>query len=195
MEIMERGVGDRNILDKFALEFCAIVEKYVKYIIVSGFVAIAHGTRRTTEDIDMIIEKISFDKFKDFHEELLRNGFHCMQSTQIEDIYEYLIHKDSVRYVRQGSLMPPEMEVKFVKDEIDELQMATRKKFEFTGLDLWFSSIEFNVAFKEELLKANKDMEDARHLRIIYKDKIDENFINEIKKMIRKLRLNKKGKR
>ena len=195
MEIMERGIGDRNILDKFALDFCVIAEKHVKYIVVSGFVAIAHGTRRTTEDIDMIIEKMSFDEFKRFHDDLLNGGFHCMQSTKVEDIYEYLIHKDSVRYVRQGSLMPPEMEVKFVKDEIDELQMVTRKKFEFTGLDIWFSSIEFNIAFKEELLKAPKDMEDARHLRIIYKEENDERFINEIKKMIRKLRLNKNGKR
>src|SRR3990167_11282725 len=194
MVYVERGVGDRNILDKFVLEFCAVAERHVKYIVVSGFVAIAHGTRRTTEDIDMIIEKISFDKFKDFHEELLRNGFHCMQSTKTDDIYDYLINKDSVRYVRQGSLMPPEMEVKFVKDEIDELQMQTRKKFEFTGLGIWFSSIEFNIAFKEELLKSPKDMEDARHLRIIYEGKIDENFINEVKKMINKLRLKKSDK-
>lgn len=194
MEIMERGVGDRNILDKFALDFCAIAEKHVKYIVVSGFVAIAHGTRRTTEDIDMIIEKMSFEQFKRFHNDLLKSGFHCMQSTKVEDIYEYLTHKDSVRYVRQGSLMPPEMEVKFVKDEIDELQMQTRRKFDFTGLDIWFSSIEFNIAFKEELLKANKDLEDARHLRILYKNEIDENFINQVKKMIKKLRL-KNGKR
>lgn len=187
----ERGVGDKNILDNFALEFCAIAEKYVKYIVVSGFVAISHGRKRTTEDIDMIIEKISFSRFKDFHEELLEGGFHCMQSTKTEEIYDYLIHEDSIRYVRQGSLWPPEMEVKFVKDEIDEMQMQTRKKFDFTGLDIWFSSIEFNIAFKEELLKAPKDMEDARHLRIIYRDEIDEHLINEIKKMIRKLRLKK----
>jgi len=195
MEIMERGVGDRNILDKFALDFCAVAEKHVKYIIVSGFVAISHGRRRTTEDIDMIIEKLSFERFMDFHNDLLEHGFHCMQSTKTDDIYDYLIHKDSVRYVRQGSLMPPEMEVKFVKDEIDELQMAMRKKFDFTGLDLWFSSIEFNIAFKEELLKAPKDMEDARHLRILYKSEINENFINDVKKMIGKLRLKKNGKR
>ncbi|MEK6925202.1 MAG: hypothetical protein AABW71_03110 [Nanoarchaeota archaeon] len=188
---MERGVGDRNILDKFALEFCEIMEKYAKYIVVSGFVAISHGRKRTTEDIDMIIEKISFDKFRSLHEDLFRNGFHCMQSTKMDDVYDYLIHGDSVRYVRQGTLMPPEMEVKFVKDEIDELQIMTRKKLEFTGLDIWFSSIDFNIAFKEELLKAPKDMEDAKHLRIIYRDEIDENFINEIKKMIRMLRLNK----
>ena len=35
----------------------------------------------------------------------------------------------------------------------------------------------------------NKDMEDARHLRMVYSDKINEKEINEIKKLIRKIRL------
>lgn len=186
---MERGVEDRNILDDFALRFCKIAEKHVKYIVVSGFVAISHGRRRTTEDIDMIIEKMNFDEFKNFHDELINNGFICMQSSKVEDVYDYLMKADSVRYVEGEDLHPPEMEVKFVKDELDELQMTTRKKFEFTGLDIWFSSIEFNIAFKEELLKAPKDMEDAKHLRIIYKDEIDENFIDKIKDKIKRLRM------
>ena len=54
--VADRRVGDRNILDAFALKFCAIAERHVRYIVVSGFVAISHGRRRTTEDIDMIIE-------------------------------------------------------------------------------------------------------------------------------------------
>ena len=58
-----------------------------------------------------------------------------------------------------------------------------------TGIDAYFSSIEGNIAFKEELLKSDKDMEDARHLRIIYKGKIDENKIEKIKKEIKRLRL------
>ena len=53
---MEREIRDRNILDTFCTEFCDIVEKHCKYIIVSGFVAIASGRTRGTEDIDMIIE-------------------------------------------------------------------------------------------------------------------------------------------
>ena len=64
---MERGVEDSNILDKFAEEFCHIVDRYVKYIVVSGFVAISHGRKRTTEDIDMIIERMSFENFKRLH--------------------------------------------------------------------------------------------------------------------------------
>ena len=81
------------------------------------------------------------------------------------------------------------MEIKFVKDELDLLQLSTRQKLPLSGLDVWFSSIEMNIAFKEELLKSDKDLEDAKHLRIIYEDKINESFIKDIKKMIRKYRL------
>lgn len=190
---MERVISDKNILDKFAIDFTRIVERHVKYIIVSGFVSISHGRTRATEDIDMIIEKISLDKFKLLHFELEKNNFECMQSSKAEDIYDYLTRKDSVRYIRKGEFLP-EMEVKFAKDELDLLQLSTRQKLPLSGLDVWFSSIEMNIAFKEELLKSDKDLEDAKHLRIIYEDKINESFINDIKKMIRKYRLKIKWK-
>ncbi len=191
---MERGISDRNILDKFAVDFCKVIEKYCKYIVVSGFVSIAHGRSRSTEDIDMIIEKMSFDKYTKLHNDLIAEGFECLQSSKVEDVYEYLNNGDGVRYVRKGTWLPPEMEIKFPKDELDLRQLDKRKKFPFTGLDLWFSSIESNIAFKEELLKSDKDLEDAKHLRIIYKDQIDLYEIDEMKKMIKELRL-KNGKR
>jgi len=187
----DRRVYEKTILDSFVEDFVNVLDKYCKYIIVSGFVAIAHGRSRGTEDVDMIIEKFDFEKFKKLHEELEKNNFECIQSPRAEVVYEYLIKKDSVRYIRKGTFVP-EMEVKFSKDELDEMQLATRKKLEFTGMDVFFSSVEMNIAFKEELLKSDKDMEDAKHLRIIYKDKIDENLINDIKRMIRKLRLNER---
>ena len=59
-----------------------------------------------------------------------------------------------------------------------------------TGLDIYFSSIEMNIAFKEELLKSDKDLDDSKHLRIVYGDKINSSEIEKIKKMIRRLRLN-----
>jgi hypothetical protein len=185
---MDRRVSDRNILDKFAEDFCKILEKYARYIIVSGFVAISHGRSRGTEDIDVIISKIDKDQFKKLHLDLEKNGFECMQSNNPEEIYKYLEAKISVRYTRKGNYLP-EMEIKFAKDVLDEIQLETRQKLAFTGLDLWFSSIEMNIAFKEELLKSDKDLEDAKHLRIIYRDKIDEEKIQKIKDMIKELRL------
>ena len=84
------------------------------------------------------------------------------------------------------------MEIKFPKDELDEEQLRERVKLPLTGVDVYFSSIESNIAFKEEYLKSEKDLEDAAHLRIIYEDKINEDKIDEIKKKIIKLRYGKR---
>ncbi len=189
---MRRGVSDKNILEKFAEDFCKIVEKHVKYIVCSGFVAIAHGRSRSTEDIDMIIEKIPFEKFSKLHEELVKKGFECMQSSDAKKIfYDYLINGDSVRYTRKGKFLP-EMELKFAKDELDNEQIKNRTKLPFTKLDIFFSSIESNIAFKEEFLGSEKDLEDAEHLRIIYEGAFDEKIINEIKEKIRKRKKNER---
>lgn len=183
-----RGIDERNILDEFCKKFCKVVEKHCKYIIVSGFVAISSGRTRATEDIDMIIERLDLDKFKELHEALIKKGFVCMQSSHPENIYEYLINSTCVRYTFKDKPLP-EMELKFSKDELDDLQISTREKIPLTGLDIWFSSINMNVAFKEELLRSEKDIKDAEHLRKVYPEMIDEKEINVIKKMIRRLRL------
>jgi hypothetical protein len=81
------------------------------------------------------------------------------------------------------------MEIKFAKDVLDDYQLKTRIKLELTGLDVWFSSINMNVAFKEYYLKSDKDIEDARHLRLVYPELINENEIKKIKKLIKEYRL------
>ena len=188
---MGRGIKNKNILDEFCLKFCNIVNKNCKYIIVSGFVAISHGRVRATEDIDMIIEKININKFKKLHEDLTKNNFICIQSDDLKEIYSYLIGDLSVRYTYFDRPLP-EMEIKFAKDELDEYQLKTRVKFEKTELDVWFSSIEMNIAFKEEYLKSDKDIEDAKHLREVFRNELNEDEINNIKKMIRRTKLGQK---
>ena len=37
-----------------------------------------------------------------------------------------------------------------------------------------------NIAFKEQLLKSDKDIEDAQHLRIIYSDALDEKILPSV---------------
>lgn len=186
---MDRKVGDRTILDKFASDFAAVVSSFCKYAIVSGFVAIVHGRSRGTEDVDIIIERMPREAFAKLHDKLERKGFSCIQSESPGEIYDdYLSANFSVRYVRKGTHLP-EMEVKLSKDELDDYQLKTRKKYPLSGLDLYFSAIEVNIAFKEELLKSKKDMEDARHLRIVYEGKLSEKEIEKVKAMIRKMRL------
>ncbi len=176
----------KNILDKLCIEFCKIVEKHCKYIVVSGFVVIASGRVRGTEDIDMIIEKLKLEKFIKLHKDLIKNNFVCMQSDSEKEIYDYLKDNLSVRYTYKNQPLP-EMEIKFAKDYLDEYQIQNRIKLKITKLDIWFSSIETNIAFKEELLKSEKDIEDAKHLRNIFP--VNEEKIKNIKQLIKKLRL------
>jgi len=141
----------------------------------------------------MIIERLSEKDFVILHNDLVKNGFVCMQSDDSAIVHDYLKEGMSVRYVvASEGFFPPEMEIKFSKDELDKEQLESRMKLELTGLDVYFSSIEGNIAFKEELLKSEKDMEDAKHLRIIYEGKFDEKKINLIKEKIRRLRLNER---
>lgn len=186
---MERAVSDRNILDDFCIRFCAIVDRHVRYIIVSGFLVISAGRRRSTEDIDLIIERLDRQSFATLHNDLVRNGFVCMQSEKAETIYDdHLAAGMSVRYTDKER-DNPEMEVKFAKDELDRLQLKNRTKIPLTGLDVWFGSIEMNIAFKEEYLKSDKDLEDAQHLRVVFGGQIDEKKINQFKGLIRSMRL------
>src|SRR3989338_1805800 len=185
---MDRQISDRNILDAFCEEFCAIIDKYCQYIVVSGFLPIASGRTRGTEDIDMIIERISRDKFEALFRELEYHNFLCMQSASFVEAYDYLTENLSLRFTKKDKPVP-EMEVKFAKDLLDTYQLRQRIKLTLTGLKVWFSNVNINIAFKEELLKSPKDMEDARHLRIVFKEMVDEHEIKEVKKMIRELRL------
>src|SRR3989344_1689044 len=185
----DRRVGDRNTLDRFTEDLCAVINKHARYIIVSGFVAIASGRARATEDVDMILERVSKERLIKMHEDLDKSGFECMQSSNPDEVFEYLDKGDNVRYTRkENKMFPPEMDIHFAKDELDDLQLKERQKIAFTGLDVWFSSIDFNIAFKEELLRSEKDIEDAEHLRRIFEGKFSDEKINKIKSMIKLLR-------
>jgi len=181
---MERQVSDRNILSQFCLKFCNILEKHVEYIVVSGFVAIASGRTRGTEDIDIIIRRMNFENFSQMHKNFLKIGFICIQSPDEKEIFDYLTENMSVRYTLKNQPIP-EVELKFEKDKLDDYQFQTKEKLDLTGLDVWYSSINMNIAFKEEMLKSPKDIEDANHLRTVFKEKVDENEINNIKEMIK----------
>ena len=182
-------MGDyTNILDEFAIEFSKIIEKYTEYIIVSGFVAISSGRTRATEYIDMIIKPVDKETFITIHNELVSKNFVCVQSSSGDEVFStYLFNFDSVRYFINGKPLP-EMELKFARDELDEYQLKTKTKLKLTELDLWFSNVNVNIAFKEHLLKSPKDMEDAKHLRIVYRELVSEDEIKEVRGLIDKCR-------
>ena len=64
-----------NALDKLTIDFTSILNKLeIKYVLVSGYVSILFGRSRSSEDIDIIMEKISIERFKRLWAEL---SFNC----------------------------------------------------------------------------------------------------------------------
>jgi hypothetical protein len=182
-------IEDNNILKKFTKDFCQIVQKYTKYVIVSGLVCIATGRVRGTEDIDIIIEKMNFENYKKLHEELLEK-FEILSpgDLEVKEIYkEYLCENIPIRFVFPNEIFP-NMEFKFAKNLIDIEALKTRQKIKNSFLsNIYFSNIELQIAFKEKYLKSQKDIEDALHLREMFIELIDKNKIKKYEKMIKEV--------
>lgn len=160
-----------NKLDNITIQFTSILNKLnIKYVLVSGYVAILFGRSRSSEDIDLLIEKIDFVKFQRLWQELIKH-FECIITESCEDAYkEYLLEGNSIRFSEKGMYVP-NVEVKF-PDKLNELDLVSlNEKIEviLNGNIMFVSPIELQIAFKF-YLGSEKDIEDAYHLYTVFKD-------------------------
>ena len=172
---------DRELseLDQIVLKFVNILQKHVRYVLVSGYVAILFGRSRGTEDVDFIIEKLSKDKFFKLYHELLENGFWSISVDDPQELFALLSEeKLAVRFAEKGKVFP-NMEVKFVRDALDTWALKERIKIIIKNGDLFTSQIEMQIAYKKFILKSPKDLEDARHLQKLFN--VNEDKINKYK--------------
>ena len=77
-------------LDLFVVRSLRIVEKYAKYVLISGYVSIFFGRTRATEDVGIFIEEIPFEKFKNFFEDAMSKGYEFTEGDSKKLYYEYL---------------------------------------------------------------------------------------------------------
>lgn len=161
-----------NSLDKFVIAFCSILNKLnVKYVIIAGYVAILFGRNRNSEDIDIFIDDIDFNKFKTLWAELLKD-FECINTKDMKDAFEtYLQEVNQIRFSRKDNPVP-NMEIKKAKDSTDWWSLNNRKKVILNNSELFVSPFEIQIAYKL-YLGSEKDIEDARFLYKLFKDKID----------------------
>ena len=117
-----------NSLDSFTLDFIAALDKLsLRYVIVSGYVAILFGRSRASEDIDIILEKMDRQKFHTLWNSL-KDGFECIITSSEDEAYtNYLQSGLALRFARKGSFIP-NIEVKFPKDSLAHLSLQVRKK-------------------------------------------------------------------
>jgi predicted nucleotidyltransferase len=177
-------------LDKLVLKFVSVLDKEkIGYVIISGYIAILFGRSRGTEDVDLFIEKMSFEKFENFWKALDKNGFECIHVSEPKEAYEeFLLNKTSIRFAEKGNFQP-NFEIKFPHSKENFYSINNKLMVILNGQELITSEIEMQIAFKLKL-GSEKDFEDSRHLYKVFKEHLN---INKLKSHISELGVEKEA--
>jgi hypothetical protein len=168
--ILNRNI---NLLDKFVIDSVKILENHTKYVIVSGYVSIVLGRSRATEDIDLLIPQMEISNFIILFNNLITNGYECANSSNPLEAFE-MLNVHAIRFFSKGKPIP-NIEFKFIKNDSDRYSFDNKIKLILKDNSLFISPLEMQIAYKLFLSseKADKDMEDARHLYKLFKDNIN----------------------
>ncbi|HIH31225.1 TPA: hypothetical protein HA235_00810 [Candidatus Woesearchaeota archaeon] len=171
-------------LDTFALDFINILKKHTSYAVISGYVSILLGRSRASEDVDILIPKIGFNIFQEIYADLKKAGFYCINAEDDLEVYNYIKEKLAVRFAKNNSVIP-NIELKCTKNKIDDLTLSrTLKVMLSDNKEIIISNLEMQIAFKEKILKSPKDLEDARHIRIVAQGHLDKELIKRYEVML-----------
>jgi len=163
-----------NNLDKFVLDFVSLLDDYV---IVSGYVSILTGRSRATEDIDLLIPKMSFEGFQELWKRIENNGFECINTSDIEEAFD-MLSDHAIRFARKGKGVP-NMEFKIISNEVHEYSFNNKIKLHIRDRHFYISPLEMQIAYKL-YLGSDKDLEDAKHLYELFKEKLDRNKLKSL---------------
>lgn len=171
---------DRELseLDKFTIDFIRILEKHVDYVLVSGYVSILLGRARASEDVDIIIKKIDFSTFQALYKELKKHNYYCLNAEKDSTIYDYLLDNLAVRFAKKDTTIP-NVELKWAKHKFDDIALKNTIDVKLSKVNIKIANLELQIAFKEEILKSPKDLEDARHIRKVAENYLDNKLINK----------------
>ena len=161
-----------SLLDRFVLSFTEhLITNNIKYVIISGYVAILFGRSRISEDVDILIEHVPLEKFLKFWSEI-EHGYECLNTSTPSEAYnDYLENHHAIRLAEKGSFIP-NIELKFVRNELDSYSLEHRKNVVLADRSLYISPLELQIPYKL-FLGSEKDIEDARFLFKLFKDKLD----------------------
>lgn len=181
--LIELKNKDLSELDKFVKRFMKILEKYFEYVIISGYVAILFGRNRSSEDIDVFIEKTDFDTFKQFYSKI-SGTYECINTNSVEEAYEvYLSDNIPLRFSRKNEFIP-NVELKFPKSKLDEWTLSERKKVLINDYVLFISPLELEIPYKL-YLGSQKDIEDARFLYRFFEEYLDHNVLQQFNQKLK----------
>ena len=156
-------------LDRFVIDAISILSKYVDYVLISGYVSIFFGRARATEDVDLFIDEITIENFFKFYDESVKNGYE-FNIANPEELYNEYLQDDLSINMWKKNLPLIRLEIKIAKKHSQKMSLKNKIKIIYNGGFLLFSPIEYQIAYKKAILKSEKDIEDARHLEIVFKN-------------------------
>ncbi len=164
---------DRELsrLDRMAIHFSEkLRDAGIEHVFVSGYVAIVFGRNRTSEDIDVICEPVSQGVFEELW--LSLKEMECIITSDPESAYnDYLKDGMALRFAYRGEFIP-NMEMKVVSNGVHREALMRRKILLLNGHPLPISDFELQIAYKL-FLGSEKDIEDARFLYHLFRDKLE----------------------
>jgi hypothetical protein len=169
VELTDRGlVVDRepNRLDELALEFSRVLSRLdIDHVFVAGYVAILAGRSRSTEAVDVFIERCSSERIDDLVAELEREGY-WGPAMPLSNTYGNLASGTNIWVAPDGE-MTPHLEMKFPNDEFDRASLANAIDAHVGGETVPIGPLELQIAYKLSL-GGRTDLEDAAHLYTVF---------------------------
>ena len=167
-------------LDEFVLETVGIASKYAEYVIIGGYASIFFGRARATEDVDIFIKKMDSERFSKMFDEFDSKKFEFTIENKKSLYDDYLSHGLPINVWRKNFPLL-RLEIKFALKNSQIKAFANPFAVCFSDKKLKFAQIESQIAYKRYILKSEKDLEDARHLELVFEG-LDKKLIQKYKK-------------
>ena len=159
-----------NQLDELAIRFSKILGRFdIKHVYIAGYVSILAGRARSTEDVDVLIERIDEETADELAETLDEKGF-WGPTMPLTSMYELLDNGDNI-WIAPEDQITPHLEVKFARDEFDRASLQNAITARIGDEAIPIGPLELQIAYKLHL-SAQKDIEDAVHLYTLFEQSL-----------------------
>jgi hypothetical protein len=140
-------------------------------VLISGYIPILFGKKGEIEEIDILIQNISFEKFLQLWLEI-ENTYECKNTNDPVDAYNaYLKNYHSVSIQKKESHFPY-LKLKIIKNEIDRYVLKYRRIVRLGDRQLFISPVEMEISYNLSR-GSQKEIEDARYLYNLFDENLD----------------------
>lgn len=167
----------QNELDELAISFTELLSNLdIDHVYIAGYVAILTGRARATEDIDVLIERLSESETSELVEILEENDY-WGPAMPLEEMHGNLASGTNIWVAPEGQ-MTPHLEVKFPTDEYDRASLSNAIDAHVADATIPVGPLELQIAYKLKL-GTQTDFEDASHLYLLFRESLRESRIEQ----------------